>query len=97
MRVRITEAAEADLEEIGHFIAQDSPVRADSFVQELLVQCRGLAKQSQRYPVFALVLGREMRRCPYGNYLIVYSILPDEIEVGRILHGARDYMRLLEL
>ena len=37
-----------------------------------------------------------MRRCPYGNYLIFYSILPEQIEVGRIFHGARDYMRLLE-
>jgi plasmid stabilization system protein ParE len=42
--VVITEAAEADLEQLGDAIAVDSPLRAISFVRELRGRCEGLAE-----------------------------------------------------
>jgi toxin ParE1/3/4 len=95
MRVRITAAAEADIEEIGNFIAMDNPLRAESFARELVDRCLGLAEHSERYPVFTTVLGREIRRCPFGRYLIFYSIIDNRVEVDRVFHSARDYVRLL--
>ena len=35
-------------------------------------------------------LGRGVRSFPVGNYLVLYRIIPDGIEVARVLHGARD-------
>ncbi|MGN6156570.1 MAG: type II toxin-antitoxin system RelE/ParE family toxin [Devosia sp.] len=95
MRVTITAAARADLEEIGDFIAEDSPLRADSFGQELLDRCFGLVEHPLRYPIATKWLGREIRRCPHGRYLIFYSVAGDAIEINHIVHSARDYVRLL--
>ncbi len=39
--------------------------------------------------------GRDIRRRPYGNYLIFYSIVGEVLETNHIVHGARDYVRLL--
>jgi toxin ParE1/3/4 len=95
MKVRITFPARRELEEIGDFIAEDSPARADSFVLELLERCEGLANYAERYPVATTWRGREIRRCPYGRYLILYSLVEGDLEINHIVHGARDYVRLL--
>lgn len=95
MRVRISDAAEADLEEIGSSIAEDNLSRADSFVIELLERCHGLAEHSSRYPVVTTWNGHEIRRCPYGRYLIFYVFDAEVLEIVRIIHSARDYLRLL--
>lgn len=36
-----------------------------------------------------------VRRRPFGNYLIFYRIEDSTVQVMRILHGARDYARIL--
>jgi plasmid stabilization system protein ParE len=36
-----------------------------------------------------------IRRHPFGNYLIFYRVGTNAIEVVHVLHGARDYERLL--
>ncbi len=95
MQVRITRSARDDLEAIGGFIAEDNPLRADSFVTELLERCGSLAIRPERYPVATHWRGRELRRCPFGKYLILYSIRDEELEINHIVHSARDYMRLL--
>ena len=86
MRVDISDAAEADLEEIGNFIAEDNPSRADGFVLELLDRCYGLAEYSARYPIVSRADGREVRRCPYNRYLIFYAVEGDELQIVRIVH-----------
>ena len=94
MQVVLTGPAEADLEEIADYIGQDNPFRADSFVAEIVDQCLSLGEAPHRYPVYGVVLQRELRRCRYGSYLIFYSVLDDHIEITRVLHGARDYNRI---
>jgi len=95
MSVRITALAEADLEQIGNFIAESSPLRAESFVAEIVERCLGLAVQPKRYPVLTVRQGREIRRCPFGSYLIFYAVLGSDVEIEHIVHSARDYMRIL--
>jgi len=95
MRVRITHEARSDLEQISDLIAEDSPTRADSFVLELLDRCQSLTRQSSRYPVVTRWRERDLRRCPFGNYLIFYSIVGDGLEVNHIVHSAQDYSRIL--
>lgn len=64
MIVLITAQAEADLERIGDYIAEDNPQRAASFIPELLARCERLAETPNDFhwfhatniPPFAVVL-----------------------------------------
>ena len=94
MRVRFTDAAESDLEAIGNFIANDSPARAVTFVQELVDRSIELGSHPLRYPVYVVRDGREIRRRAHGRYITFYSIVGDVVEINHIVHGARDYARL---
>lgn len=94
MRVRLATRARQDVNEIIEYIERDNPARALSFGEEILDSC---ARLSWLGPSFALVPGMEhlgVRRHSHGRYLIFY-IVHDEIEVVRVLHSARDYLRLL--
>jgi toxin ParE1/3/4 len=85
------EAAE-DLESIYDFISRDSPARADRFVRRLEVACQRLADMpgmGRAWPN----LGPNVRKFPFGEYLIYYRPSDGGIEVVRVLHGARDIRR----
>jgi toxin ParE1/3/4 len=81
--------AENDLEEIWWYIAQDDPDAADSFLDKIEACCQALAQFPQ--------MGRSrdelhagLRSIPVGRYLIFYLVIPDGIEVVRVLHGMLD-------
>jgi toxin ParE1/3/4 len=86
---RLTDRAEADLEECWLHIARDDPLRAARFLGTVLAKCELLAEQPG--------IGRprsdlapDLRSFVVGRYLIFYRPLDDGIEVVRVLHGARD-------
>jgi toxin ParE1/3/4 len=91
MIVVITDAAEADFQEIGDWIARDNPVRALTFVRELRRRCESLIDGPRRYARVPRYEHLEIRRRVYRDYLIFYRIIADRIEVLHVLHGARDY------
>jgi toxin ParE1/3/4 len=94
MKVRISTHARADLFGIGEWIERDNPARAASFVEELESACHRLGAMPLSSP---LVPGHEtsgIRRRPHGAYLIFY-LVSDTVDVVRVLHGGRDYERLL--
>ena len=81
--------AKADIIEIWDYIADDSLVAADLWVDRLDEQFRLLAAQS--------MMGRArdelapgVRSFPFGRYVVFYVPLDDGIDVVRVLHGARD-------
>ena len=99
MKLVFTAEARLDLFRIGDAIANDSPQRAVSFVEELEGRCRNIIEFPLRFP---LLPGREsngIRRIVHGNYLIFYRLLQDDeaIVILRILNGAQDYDLLLSL
>ena len=94
MRVRLSGEAEREIDEIGLYIASDNPVRAASFVAELIDQCEALGEHALRYPVILAVDGLELRKCSYRGYLIFYAVRV-EVEIAHVFHGARDYLKLL--
>jgi len=96
MEVLFSDDAEADLAEIGAYIGRDNEARALTFIHELQEQCEGLAHMAGSFPVHRLRSGIELRRKSYGNYLIFYRVMPSAVVIMRILHGARDYGRLLD-
>ena len=95
MKVRITSEAEADLEAIADWIANDSPSRALSFNAELRDACLTLANLPAGYPVVPRYERFAIRRRVYGNYLIFYRVVERTVEVLHVLHGARDYEAIL--
>lgn len=95
MRIRISAAAEGELEAIGNFIAEDNPTRADSFVRELLDHCQKLTANPFRYPLISGLELLGLRRCPYRAYLILYAVDGDVVEIAHILHSARDLEAIL--
>lgn len=95
MKVILTPAAERDFRAIGDFIARDNPVRAESFVDELLQRCLSLAEFPERFPLIERSARSGVRRCLHGSYLIFYRVEPELVRVLHILHGASDYHAIL--
>ena len=94
MRLVYAPAAQRDLAAISDFIAIENRKRARSFVAELRAACRSLGTESLRYPV--LMPGLDVRRMPVGNYLVLYRVGDNSVQIVRVLHSARD-MRDLDL
>lgn len=95
MKVVLTEAARADLEMIGDYIARDNPSRARSFVQELIAKTRSIGDAPEASPIVPRYEQFGIRRRVHGAYLIFYRIEADRVVVIHILNGAQDYETLL--
>ena len=85
----ISDEAVSDLTEIWTHIAEDSPTRADQFIDQIHDKCLMLAESP--------LIGRErselapnLRSFPKGRYLIFYRIQGEALQVVRILSGYRD-------
>lgn len=95
MRVILSQPAVSDLEAIALYIAQDSPLRAETFVDELIHAAYELADRPHAYQVVPRFEAFGIRRRPYGHYLIFYAVRDDHIVIQRILNGAQDYEAIL--
>jgi toxin ParE1/3/4 len=89
MQLAFMPQAALDLELIGDYIARDSPRRAKSFVRELRGQCRKITQAPKAYRPRP-ELGKGLRSCAYGNYLVIFDEQPDLVRIVRVLHGAMD-------
>jgi toxin ParE1/3/4 len=90
MIVRLTTLARRDLERVREWIARDNPERANSYVEELIEACDGLAEFPNRFPLARFRSRRPIRQRPFGNYLILYEVTTDHVEIIGVVHGARD-------
>lgn len=95
MRVELSELAESDLLDIALYIAEDNPIRAFRFVDELQQACDGLSDRSLRFPLFPGYEQRGIRRRVHGRYAILYTVDASLIHVLRIVSTAMDLDRLL--
>ena len=95
MIVELTAAAEADLEAIGDYIAQDNPVRALSFVRELSRSCLELADMPEAWPIVPRYERHGVRRRVHGRYLIFYRVAEGRITILHVLSGAMDVEAIL--
>lgn len=94
MRCAFTPLAEADLEEIGDYIAKENPERAISFIRELRDRCEKIVHMPRAAPLRP-ELGEGVRIVMFGRYVICYSERDDQVVIERIVHGARRLERLL--
>jgi plasmid stabilization system protein ParE len=78
-----------------YFAHNNNPIRAVSCTEELLDRCQALAHTLRAYPLGPRYESFGIRRCVHGDYLIVYRLQPEPIEVIHILQGPRDIEALL--
>lgn len=89
VNVRITPRAETDLEEIWLTIALDNPSAADKLLRRIATKLERLAEfpdMGSSRPEIA----PSAKILVEGNYLILYEPAGNDIEVVRVIHGARD-------
>ena len=91
IRISFSPRAGVDLEEIGDFIAQDSPLRALSFVQELRQHALKIGAAPKAFRARP-ELATGLRCAVYGNYLLFYTHHQNAVTILRIMHGARDIL-----
>ena len=91
MKLDITSAAEADLEEIADYIARDNPVRAMTFVRELYERCFDIADLPEAWPVVPRYEHHGIRR----RHLIFCRVGEDGIVILDVLNGAMDVEAIL--
>ena len=84
-----TPQSKKDLNDIGLYIARDNPRRAMSFVRELREQCRKITEAPKAYRPRP-ELGKGLRSCAYGNYVVFFFEEPGLVRIVRVLHGAMD-------
>ena len=93
-RLVILPAARADLIEIGDFIAQDNPGRALSFLAEIEAKMQEAFERPESFPARDDVCAG-LRSARHGRYLIFFLNADEEVQIVRVLHGARDLPRIL--
>ncbi|PYE88217.1 type II toxin-antitoxin system RelE/ParE family toxin [Phyllobacterium leguminum] len=94
MSYRLLPQAEADIETIALYIADDNPSAARRWLEEIHRFCQrigempgmGIARPDVR---------PDLRTFPVGNYLILYRQVDEYAEIVRVVHGARQWENLL--
>lgn len=89
MKVTFSPIARDDLMEIALYIAEDNPVRALTFVEELEDKCAALGN-APGIGTARPELGEGIRMLPHGRYLIFYRQASRSVRIERVMHGARD-------
>jgi len=95
MKVRFTTEANADLQQIGDYIAKDNPSRALSFVDELEQKCLTIAASSKAFPLVPRYEQHGIRRRVHRSYLIFYRVEAEQVVIVHVLHAATDYAAIL--
>jgi toxin ParE1/3/4 len=94
MHIQFSSHVERDLEEIGDWIAQGSPSRAVTFVQELRREIRRIGDNPRLFRLRPEIRP-DLRLATFGRYLILFRIADNMVHVERVVYGGRDLMRLL--
>ncbi|MDC8011897.1 type II toxin-antitoxin system RelE/ParE family toxin [Tahibacter soli] len=94
-KVFITHRAEADLQEIWNYIAEDNPQAANRQLREIAASCERLAE----FPGISFArpeIGEGVRSWPVGAYQVLHRHLDGGVQIVRVVHGARDVDEFFE-
>ena len=94
MKVIFVKQAENDLEQIADFIAQDNPIRALSFIEELEQKCLSIGDMPKAFPVVSELIELGIRRRVYQNYSIFFYIHSNNVFIVRVLNSVMYYTSL---
>ena len=88
--VRISADAENDLDAIWLYIANDSPVSADQFLDRLVTTLTTTLSIAPLAGRTRDEFGVGLRSFPVESYIAFYRVRNEVVEIIRIIHGARD-------
>ena len=86
--------ARQDLKEIWHYIAVENRQAATRLLLRIEERVNALAE----FPLMGSPrddIAPGVRALVVGKYLVIYRIIPEGVEITRILHDARDLPSLL--
>ncbi len=92
---RLTPEADEDLISIWSFISQDNIEAADRAIDGLIAKFDLLA-QNPKMGRLRPELGRSLRSFTERRYVVFYRLIPEGVEIVRVLHGARDIESIFE-
>lgn len=91
----ISDEAESDLDDIWDYIARDSPLKADRFIDQLYRKCIDIAKLEG--------IGRRrdelsegLFSIPHKKFIIFFEREKTHINIVRVLRGTRDLDQIFE-
>jgi toxin ParE1/3/4 len=91
MDVHLSAQARVELFGIGKWIERESPTQAAIFVEDLYAACISLGEGPKAFPLLPRHPESGIRRRPYRNYLIFYTVL----KRLHVIHSARNYEDIL--
>ena len=94
MTLRLLSSARADIRAIADYIARDSPNAAERWSETVISKCERIGKTPGMGTARSDV-DPALRALPVGKYLIFYRLSGPDVEIVRVLHGARDWQALL--
>ncbi len=95
MRIEWATSARANLGELYAYIAEDSPLNAERFIERLFDAVEKLAEQPR--------IGRQVpeaedrddvRELIFNDYRIIYHLKSDCVYIVNVIHGSRDLQRM---
>ena len=92
MKVRLSGQAKRDLRGIAAHIGRDNPPRAVSFIVELQAAILKIGERPHSFPNRE-DLFPQLRSALHRPYLILFRIHENEVQIGRVIHGARELAR----
>lgn len=89
-RVRFSPRARNDLDDIWLFIANDSVMNADRFIERLVMRCRDTLSVAPNAGRRREELGLGLRSFVIENYVVFYQHRNNIVDILRIIHAKRD-------
>jgi toxin ParE1/3/4 len=90
---RIATTARREISKIYRHIAQDNLSAADRWLSRLFEQFTLLA-QNPEMGELRPELDKELRSVSSGNYVIYFRPGQNEVQIARVVHGARDVRKV---
>ena len=87
--ITVTKQAKQDLIEIWIYVADNNPTAADKLLDTLNKKIGMLSDHPLLGPARPDI-APDLRYLISGNYLILYRVHGDSVEIVRVLHGARN-------
>jgi toxin ParE1/3/4 len=94
MKFYLRPQAEADLEDIALYIAEDNVQAARRWIEDMHALCQQLGEMPSM-GVAKSSIRPGLRMLPAGSYLILYQQVDKGVEIAWVLHGARQWQDLL--
>jgi len=96
MKIKWTHEALERLFEIKDFISQDSPARAETFVDRIIEHAESLSEKPLRGRTVLEISNPDIRELIFGKYRIVYRINGNNVDILTVFEGHR-LLRIWEI